>query len=82
MLRERYAEITAMDRAIGTTAESLEGQGLRENTLLWYCGDNGTPPTAPLTSPFAGQKATSMRAAFGCPGFEWPARITRPRVSE
>ncbi len=42
MLRERYAEITAMDRAIGTLREHLAAQGLRDNTLLFYCGDNGT----------------------------------------
>ena len=43
VLRERYAEITAMDRAIGTLRDYLEEAGLRENTLLWYNGDNGTP---------------------------------------
>ena len=45
VLRERYAEITAMDRAIGTLRDYLEEAGLRENTLLWYNGDNGTPPS-------------------------------------
>jgi arylsulfatase A-like enzyme len=42
VLRERYAEITAMDRAIGKLRKHLAAQQLRDNTLLFYCGDNGT----------------------------------------
>ncbi|MEM9588413.1 MAG: sulfatase-like hydrolase/transferase, partial [Planctomycetota bacterium] len=43
VLRERYAEITAMDRSIGSLRDWLQEQNLRDDTLLWYCGDNGTP---------------------------------------
>ena len=35
VLRERYAEITAMDRAIGKLRHYLERTGLKNNTLLW-----------------------------------------------
>ena len=42
VLRERYAEITAMDRAIGRLRKHLADKGLRQDTLLFYCGDNGT----------------------------------------
>ncbi|MEE2739159.1 MAG: sulfatase-like hydrolase/transferase, partial [Planctomycetota bacterium] len=42
VLRERYAEITAMDRSIGRLRNWLDQAGLRDNTLLWYCGDNGS----------------------------------------
>ena len=38
VLRERYAEITAMDRAIGELRSHLDNEGIRENTLLWYNG--------------------------------------------
>jgi len=47
VLRERYAEITAMDRAIGKLRKYLSDECLRQNTLLWYCGDNGLLPKAP-----------------------------------
>ena len=33
---------SAMDRAIGTLRNHLVAQGLRDNTLVFYCGDNGT----------------------------------------
>ena len=80
VLRERYAEITAMDRAIGTLRKHLTQKGLRENTLLFYCGDNGTSPDAALGFPHRGAKATFYEGGTLVPGLiEWPARIAKPR---
>jgi arylsulfatase A-like enzyme len=82
VLRERYAEITAMDRAIGTLRKHLEANGLREDTLLLYCGDNGTSPDARLDSPHRGTKGTFYEAGTLVPGLiEWPARIKQPRTT-
>jgi arylsulfatase A-like enzyme len=82
VLQERYAEITAMDRAIGQLRQWLDAEGLRQNTLLWYCGDNGSPSGASITTPFRGQKATVYEGGVRVPGIiEWPARIPKPRVS-
>ena len=82
VLRERYAEITAMDRAIGSLRDYLEAENLRQNTLLWYCGDNGVPSSGRITTPFRGQKGTMYEGGIRVPGIiEWPARIRRPRVS-
>lgn len=79
VLRERYAEITAMDRAIGTLRKHLAAQGLRENTLLFYCGDNGTSPDAALGFPHRGAKAEVYEGGTLVPGLiEWPARIPKP----
>lgn len=83
VLRERFAEITAMDRAIGQLRDHLDGAGLRSNTLLWYCGDNGTPQEAVATVPFRGYKGHVYEGGVRVAGvIEWPARITRPRVSD
>lgn len=80
VLRERYAEITAMDRAIGKLRKHLAQNGLRENTLLFYCGDNGTSPDAALGFPHRGAKATFYEGGTLVPGLiEWPARIPKPR---
>ena len=82
VLQERYAEITAMDRSIGRLREWLTRAKLRDNTLLWYCGDNGTPSGGIVTSPFRGQKGTMYDGGIRVPGLiEWPARIAAPRVS-
>jgi arylsulfatase A-like enzyme len=84
VLRERYAEITAMDRAIGSLRRFLKKQDLRENTLLWYCGDNGIPGSADrVVTPFRGQKGTMYEGGIRVPGvMEWPARIPRPCVTQ
>jgi arylsulfatase A-like enzyme len=83
VLRERYAEITAMDRAIGKLRNHLETQGLRENTIFWYCGDNGVPPEARATTPFRGRKGDVYGGGVRVAGIlEWPARIPSPRVTK
>ena len=82
VLQERYAEITAMDRAIGQLRDWLDEEGLRKNTLLWYCGDNGTPSGGIVTSPFRGKKATMYEGGIRVPGIiEWPNGIPKPKVS-
>lgn len=84
VLQERYAEITAMDRAIGTLRDELTAKGLKENTLLWYCGDNGAPRSAGrATTPFRAEKAYMYEGGIRVPGvIEWPKKIRSHRVSE
>ena len=83
VLRERYAEITAMDRAIGTLRNHLDEAGLRENTLLWYNGDNGTPRSGLAETPLRGLKGTMYEGGIRVPGIiEWPARIAAPRATD
>lgn len=36
-----FAAVTAMDAGIGRILDRLEAQGLRENTLVFFTGDNG-----------------------------------------
>jgi arylsulfatase A-like enzyme len=83
VLRERYAEITAMDRAIGTLRKHLAAQGLRDNTLLFYCGDNGTSADGSLVTPHRGVKGQVYDGGVLVPGLiEWPARIPQPRSTK
>lgn len=80
VLRERYAEITAMDRAIGRLRRFLSDEGLRDNTIVWYCGDNGIPASGRATTPFRGQKGDVYEGGIRVPGvLEWPVRIPQPR---
>lgn len=82
VLRERYAEITAMDRAIGTLRKHLAAQGLRQDTLLFYCGDNGTSADGALGVPHRGVKGAVYDGGILVPGLlEWPARLPQPRTT-
>ena len=83
VLQERYAEITAMDRAIGKLRSYLKENDLKKNTLIWYCGDNGTPPSAARTAmTLRGQKGTMYEGGVRVPGvLEWPAVIKEPATT-
>ncbi len=82
VLRERYAEITAMDRAIGDLRNYLTEHALRDNTLVCYCGDNGTPQEGTLSSPLRGHKGMMYEGGIRVPGvIEWPNEITSPMTS-
>src|SRR5262245_29589250 len=82
VLRERYAEITALDRAIGILRKHLAAEGLRHDTLLFYCGDNGTSADASLASPHRGVKGQVYEGGVLVPGIiEWPAQIGQPRTT-
>ncbi len=83
VLRERFAEITAMDRAIGHLRSHLGDAGLRPDTFLMYCGDNGTPAEAVATVPFRGQKGSIYDGGTRVPAvIDWPAKLNQPRVSD
>lgn len=84
VLRERYAEITAMDRAIGEMRNFLKEKNLRENTLVLYCGDNGTPPSARRTGmTIREDKGSLYEGGILVPGVvEWPAVIQTPAVNK
>ncbi len=80
VLRERYAEITAMDRSIGVLRTQLAARELRHNTLVFYCGDNGTSADGALGFPHRGVKGQVYEGGILVPGLiEWPARIAQPR---
>ncbi len=84
VLQVRYAEITAMDRAIGKLRDHLKDAGLRDNTIVFYCGDNGVPASGNgATNPFRALKGSVYEGGVRVPGvLEWPSKISSPRSSD
>lgn len=72
-------EITAMDRAIGELRGELRELKIADNTLLWFCSDNGA--TGPgSTGGLKGKKGSTSEGGVRVPCIlEWPARIKSPR---
>lgn len=76
-----YGEITGMDRAVGKLRGELARLGIRDNTILWYCSDNGGLPNVGATGG-RGHKGQIYEGGLLVPGLlEWPARIPQPRAS-
>ncbi|MGE3807835.1 MAG: sulfatase-like hydrolase/transferase, partial [Gemmataceae bacterium] len=49
-----YGEITGIDRAVGKLREEIKSLGIQENTVFWYCSDNGALPVG-SPGPFRGK---------------------------
>ena len=62
----------------------LKEKNLKDNTLLWYCGDNGTPPSAGRTGmTIREDKGSLYEGGVLVPGvLEWPAKIQKPTVTK
>ncbi|HET6454762.1 MAG TPA: sulfatase-like hydrolase/transferase [Armatimonadota bacterium] len=80
-LQHFYGEITGMDRAFGKLRNELKTLGIRDNTILWYNSDNGGLPKLSMTGG-RGNKGAVYEGGLRVPAIlEWPARMSRPRVT-
>jgi len=84
-----YGEIAGVDRSMGTLRRGLRKLGIADNTMVWFCSDNGgwLDPAAPSAhgsnGPLRGRKGELWEGGVRVPGLiEWPARIKRPVVTE
>jgi arylsulfatase A-like enzyme len=82
-MRRRFAEITAMDRSIGTLRAPLRELGIADDTLLWFNSDNGIPPKIDsFNGVFRGAKGSLSKGGLRVPALiEWPAVIKAPRTT-
>ncbi len=81
-LQNFYGEITAMDRAFGKLRDELKKLGIHENTILWYCSDNGALPMVGSAGGFRGFKGSVYEGGVLVPAIlEWPAGIPNPRTT-
>ncbi|MEE2714016.1 MAG: sulfatase-like hydrolase/transferase [Planctomycetota bacterium] len=81
-LKNFYGEITGMDRAFGKLRGAIDTLGIRDNTVLWYCSDNGALPGVGNAGGHRGRKGKVYEGGLLVPAImEWPARIKRPRTT-
>jgi len=78
-----YGELTGIDRNVGKLRAGLRALNAAENTLVWYCSDNGGAAGPKSTGNLRGSKGTLWDGGLRVPGIvEWPARIPKPFVSD
>lgn len=78
-LRVYAAMMLAVDRSVGAVVESLEANGLTENTLILFTSDNGGAQYIGLpdvNKPFRGWKLNHFEGGIHVPYLaKWPAKI-------
>ena len=79
-----YGCITAMDEQVGRLRKFLKESKTTENTMIWFCSDNG--PEGNESSPgktggFRGRKRSLYEGGVRVPGLlEWPSKV-KPKTS-
>lgn len=70
-----------MDRAFGRLRGELSTLGLRDDTILWYCSDNGALKKVGSSGGRRGHKGTVYEGGLLVPGLlEWPGKWDAPRT--
>ncbi len=74
--RKHYMSmVDAMDEAIGQVVKAVENNGMKENTLIVFCSDNGGIIEAD-NRPFRSLKGDSFEGGIRVPGIAcWPNKI-------
>ena len=78
-----FATITALDEQIGRLRSKLREWNVSDNTMLWFCSDNGPEGTNDKrgrfqgsAGPFRGRKRSLYEGGVRVPGLlEWPAKV-------
>ena len=63
-----YGAITAMDQQMGRMVKTLKANGQLENTMLWFCSDNG-PIKPGSTAGLKGSKGQLFNGGVAVPAF-------------
>lgn len=79
-----YATISGMDEQVGRLWEKLVDLGQAENTMIWFCSDNGPENGTPGTSgPFRERKRSLYEGGVRVPAFcVWPTEIQSGLTSD
>lgn len=86
-LRNYAGCITALDEQVGRLRAHLKARGVDQNTMIWFCSDNGPEdkdrPDNGSAGPFRGRKRDLYEGGVRVPGLlVWPAKISAGRETD
>jgi arylsulfatase A-like enzyme len=85
-----YGCITAMDEQVGRLRSELRELGISDNTMVWFCSDNGpegkdgkSGRSRGSAGPLRGRKRSLFEGGVRVPGLlEWPSQINAGQVTD
>lgn len=85
-----YGCVTAVDDQVGRLYQTLEKLGVAEQTMVWFCSDNGPEGRVGTmgrnrgsTVGLRGRKRSLFEGGVGVPAFlHWPSRVEAGQVVE
>jgi len=82
--KDYYGCITSMDQQMGHLRNELKNLGVADNTMLWFCSDNGPEGDASApgrTKGLRGRKRSLYEGGIRVPGLlVWPQVITENQI--
>ena len=85
-MQQFAGSVTAMDAQVGRLRDRLAALGIEENTMVWFCSDNGPEgnDSAPgQTGGFRGRKRSLHEGGVRVPGLlVWPAVVQPAEVND
>ncbi|MDT8390180.1 MAG: sulfatase-like hydrolase/transferase [Lentisphaeria bacterium] len=81
-----YGSISGVDEQMGRLRQELRDLGVADNTMLWFCSDNGpegqASPDTGTAGPFRGRKRDLYEGGVRVPGIlVWPDQIKEARAT-
>ena len=85
-----YGCVTAMDEQMGRLRNQLRELGIADNTMLWFCSDNGPEGkdgkrgrTRGSAGSLRGRKRSLFEGGVRVPALlEWPARVKGSKITD
>jgi arylsulfatase A-like enzyme len=84
--RNYFGCITALDEQVGRLRERLRSLGVADDTMVWFCSDNGPEGNAQApgaAGPFRGRKRSLYEGGVRVPAvLEWPAMVQEAKSTD